>query len=326
MRVPLSWLRAHCRTDLPTAEIVERFDMSGTEVERVERIGPPSPEGFVVGRVLSAEPHPDADRLRVCEVDAGGDPRTIVCGAPNVAEGQTVAVALPGAVMPDGTKLGEAKLRGVKSSGMILAEDELGLGEDHAGIMVLGERPAPGTPLAEVLAVSEEVLELEITPNRPDCLSILGVALELHAVTGGELVAPEEEALESEPPGAVPIEIDPEICRRFSAVAYEDVRIAPSPLWLKARLTAAGQRPISNVVDITNYVMLLTGQPLHAFDTDEIRGGRIVVRQAEPGERIITLDDVERELSPEMVVVCDAEGPSGIAGIMGGQISEVSQK
>ncbi|MBA2506141.1 MAG: phenylalanine--tRNA ligase subunit beta [Thermoleophilaceae bacterium] len=326
MRVPLSWLREHCLTDLPTAAIVERFDLSGTEVARVERFGPPSPEGFVIGKVLKAEQHPDADRLKVCQVDAGGGERTIVCGAPNVAAGQTVAVALPGAVMPDGTKLGEAKLRGVKSSGMILAEDELGIGEDHAGIMVLDDGPAPGTPLTELIPVSEDVLELEITPNRPDCLSVLGVALELSAAAGGELVAPEEEELASEPPSTVPIDIDPEVCRRFTAVAYEDVTIGPSPPWLKARLSAAGQRPISNVVDITNYVMLLTGQPMHAFDTDEIRGGRIDVRRAKPGEKITTLDDVERELTTDMAVVCDAEGPSGIAGIMGGQISEVSEK
>jgi phenylalanyl-tRNA synthetase beta chain len=325
MRVPVSWLRAYCDPPLSTAEIVERFDMTGTEVARVERVGVGSTESFVVGKVLAAERHPEADRLSVCTVDTGAaDPRTIVCGAPNVAAGQTVAVALPGAPMPGGRTLGEAKLRGVVSSGMILAEDEVGVGEDHGGIMVLPEDLPAGAPLAEHLQIADEVLELEITPNRPDCLGVHGVARELHAATEAEL-APLTGADLDPGQGPVAVEIaDPAICLRFTAQAYEGVTVAPSPLWLKARLTAAGQRPISNVVDITNYVMLLTGQPLHAFDLDEVRGGRIVVRRAGAGERMTTLDDVEREFDESMALVCDAEGPSGIAGIMGGQVSEVS--
>ena len=288
------------------------------------------PSGFVVGRVLEAERHPDADRLTVCSVDDGsGEPRTIVCGAPNVAAGQTVAVALPGATMPDGTKLGEAKLRGVRSSGMILAEDEVGIGTDHAGIMVLPDDLAPGDALAGHLPIADEVLELEVTPNRPDVMSVYGVARDLHAVTGAPLAEdPTDE--DAEPSGTdsaadhASVEIDPEICLRFSARVFEDVKVGPSPLWLKQRLMAAGQRPISNVVDITNYVMLATGQPLHAFDLDRVRGGRIVVRRAADGEKMTTLDDVERTFTPDMALVCDAEGPSGIAGVMGGQISEVS--
>src|SRR5215210_314719 len=176
MRIPVSWLRSYCDPGVPAAEVADALTMAGVKLERLHRVGVGSPESFVVGKVLAAERHPGADRLTVCRVDDGaGEPRTIVCGAPNVAAGQTVAVALPGAVMPDGTKLGEATLRGVKSSGMILAEDELGIGEDHAGIMVLDEGLAPGTPLTEIFPVAEEVLELEITPNRPDCLSVLGV-------------------------------------------------------------------------------------------------------------------------------------------------------
>ena len=266
----------------------------------------------------------------MCVVDDGsGEPRTIVCGAPNVAAGQTVAVALPGATMPDGTKLGEAKLRGVRSSGMILAEDEVGIGTDHAGIMVLPDDLAPGAPLAGHLPIADEVLELEVTPNRPDVMSVYGVARDLHAVTGAPLAAdPTDE--DAEPSGTdsaadhASVEIDPETCLRFSARVFEDVKVGPSPLWLKQRLMAAGQRPISNVVDITNYVMLTTGQPLHAFDLDRVRGGRIVVRKAADGEKMTTLDDVERTFTSEMALVCDAEGPSGIAGVMGGQISEVS--
>ena len=188
MRVPVTWLRSYCDPDLTAEKIAERLDLTGTELERIERVGVGDPVGFVVGKVLSAEKHPDADRLSVCAVDDGsGAPRTIVCGAPNVAAGQMVAVALPGAVMPDGTELGEAKLRGVKSSGMILAEDEVGLGPDHDGIMVLPDGLRPGAPLQEALPISDEVLELEITPNRPDCLAVYGVAREVHAATGAPL-------------------------------------------------------------------------------------------------------------------------------------------
>jgi phenylalanyl-tRNA synthetase beta chain len=334
MRVPVAWLRDYCSPDLSTAEIAERFDLTGTEVARIERVGVGDTDGFVIGRVLEAEQHPDADRLTVCKVDVGSaEPEQIVCGAPNVAAGQIVAVARPGALMPDGTKLGRAKLRGVESSGMILAEDEVGISEDHNETMVLDGDLTPGEPLAPHLPITDDVIELEITPNRPDCLSIYGIARELHAATGAPL-APDPTDADADPTSderpatsAVSIEIaDPEICLRFTGRVFEDVKVGPSPLWLKQRLTAAGQRPISNVVDITNYVMLLTGQPVHAFDLDEVRGDKIVVRRAEPGETMTTLDGVERKLDPEMALVCDAEGPSGIAGIMGGQISEVSGK
>src|SRR6185503_11749154 len=291
------------------------------------------PAEFVVGRVLTAEQHPDADRLSVCTVDTGdGEPSTIVCGAPNVAAGQTVAVARPGAVMPDGTKLGKAKLRGIESSGMILAEDEVGIGVEHAGTMELDETLPVGAPLSEHLPIADEVLELEITPNRPDAMAVYGVARDLHAVTTAPL-ALDPSAEDAEPSGDdsaedhASVEIaDPEICLRFTARVFEDVKIGPSPLWLKQRLMAAGQRPISNVVDITNYVMLCVGQPLHAFDLDEVRGRQIVVRRAAAGEKMTTLDDVERTFTGEMALVCDAEGPSGIAGVMGGLISEVSDK
>jgi phenylalanyl-tRNA synthetase beta chain len=331
MRVPLTWLRAYVDPALDAAGIAERLDLTGTELERIEHVGVPSADNFVVGKVLAAEQHPDADRLRVCQVDVGaGEPSTIVCGAPNVAAGQTVPVALPGAVMPDGTKLGKARLRGVESSGMILAEDELGIGDQHSGIVVLDDGLAAGAPLAEALPIADEVLELEITPNRPDCLSVYGIAREVHAATGAPLSG-DPAAAEAEPSGSdsaddhAAVEIaDPEVCLRFTARVFEDVTVGPSPLWLKQRLIAAGQRPISNVVDVTNYVMLLTGQPMHAFDLDKVRGARIVVRRAEQGETMTTLDDVERTFDASMALVCDGDGPSGIAGIMGGQISEVS--
>jgi phenylalanyl-tRNA synthetase beta chain len=333
MRVPVAWLREYCSPDISTAEMAERFDLTGTEIARIERVGVGDTDGFVVGRVVEAEQHPDADRLTVCKVDVGtGEPEQIVCGAPNVAAGQIVAVARPGALMPDGTKLGKAKLRGVESSGMILAEDEVGISEEHSETMVLDGDLKPGEPLAPHLPIADEVIEFEITPNRPDCLSVYGVARELHAATGAPLApdpTDEDIATGDERPATsdVSIEIaDPDICLRFTGRVFEDVKVGPSPLWLKQRLTAAGQRPISNVVDITNYVMLLTGQPVHAFDLDEVRGNQIIVRRAKPGETMTTLDGVERQLDPEMAMVCDAEGPSGIAGIMGGQISEVSDK
>src|SRR3954470_13607426 len=333
MRAPMRWLRAYCDPPVSTGEAGKRLNDAGIELERIDRVGVGALDNFVVGRVLKAEQHPNADRLSVCVVDDGsGDERTIVCGAPNVAAGQTVALALPGAVMPDGTQLGEAKLRGVESSGMILAEDEVGVGEDHDGIMVLAESdnggPAPGTPLIEALQIQDEVLDLAIAPNRPDCLAVYGVARELHALTEAPL-APDPTDEDVEPAatgeGELPqVEIDPEICLRFTVRVFEDVRIGPSPLWLKARLTAAGQRPISNVVDITNYVMLLTGQPLHAFDLDKVRGGRLRVHRAEDGQKMRTLDGVERTLDSTMALISDAEGPTSIAGVMGGEVSEVS--
>ncbi|HEY5287130.1 MAG TPA: phenylalanine--tRNA ligase subunit beta [Solirubrobacteraceae bacterium] len=367
MKVPLNWLREYCSPDLDTAAIEERLTMTGTKVETILHHGVPSVEGFVVGRVLTAEPHPDADRLKVCTVDVGADePAGIVCGAPNVAAGQTVAVALPGARMPDGTKIKAAKLRGVPSGGMILAADELEIDNDHSGIMVLDEMVidaelAPGTPLADVLAISTDVLELEITPNRPDCLGVYGVARELHAATGAPL-APEPwiedlgssgpliagvqnggtspisgegdwtasvlskddapRARGGEAPFAITVEC-PDLCPRFTARVFEDVTIGPSPPWLKARLSTAGQRPINNVVDITNYVMLLTAQPLHAFDLDRVAGAKLTVRRAHDGEQVTTLDGQARTLDGEMVVIEDAEGPTSIAGIMGGERSEV---
>ncbi len=330
MKIPYSWLREYCDPGVGAAEIAERLVMTGTEVERVGSVGPPSADGFVVGKVVAAEQHPDADRLRVCTVDDGEGERTIVCGAPNVAAGQTVAVALPGARMPGGEKLRKAKLRGVASEGMILSASELEVGAGADGILVLDEGIAAGTPLAEVLPLAEPVLELEVTPNRVDCFGVWGVAREVHAISAAPL-ATEPWSEDAEAAGAgevadfasVAVEV-PELCPRFTARVFTDVTVAPSPLWLQARLTAAGQRPINNVVDITNYVMLAIAQPLHAFDLDKVPGGALTVRAAASGEKMTTLDGVERTLDAETVLVCDSEGPTGIAGIMGGQTSEVS--
>jgi phenylalanyl-tRNA synthetase beta chain len=333
MRAPYSWLCSYCDPGLTAEEAADTLSMHSIELERISRVGAPSAEGFVVGHVVSAEKHPNADRLSVCEVDTGDDTRTIVCGAPNVAAGQTVPVALPGAVMPGGQELGRAKLRGVVSDGMILSEAELELGDDASGIVVIasdGGGPQAGTPLTDVIPVSEPVLELEVNSNRVDCFGVYGVARELHAVTGAELAPPpwsdDAEATgegEAADYASVRVEV-PELCPRFTARVFTDVRIGPSPLWLKARLIGAGMRPISNVVDITNYVMLMTAQPLHAFDLDRVPGGEIIVRPARDGETMTTLDGVERRFDADAVLVCDRDGPTGIAGIMGGQVSEVS--
>src|SRR3954449_11710083 len=335
MRAPLEWLAQDCDPGLPVREVEERLTMTGTKVEAVHHHGVDALEHFVVGKVLEHGKHPDADRLSVCRVDVGGGyVAQIVCGAPNVAGGQTVAVARPGAVMPGGTKLGKAKLRGVESEGMILAEDELAIGTEHAGIMVLDELLSNGAELeagallTEILPIATPVLELEITPNRPDCLGIYGVARELHAATGAPLADPPW-ADDPGTPGPVEgaeVRVEcPDLNPRFTARVFEGVKIAPSPPWLKARLMAAGQRPINNVVDITNYVMLEAGHPVHAFDLDRVAGHRLTVRRAREGEQITTLDDQVRTLDHEMVVIEDDDGPTSIAGVMGGARSEVHE-
>lgn len=331
MRVGLEWLAEHCDPGLDARALATRLAMTGTEVDRIHHHGVGNLDAFVVGVVLSTAPHPDADRLTVCTVQiAEGVQTQIVCGAPNVAAGQTVAIARPGAIMPDGTKLRKAKLRGVASDGMILAEDELSISSEHDETIVLtAEGLVAGQPLAGVLPIATEVLELEITPNRPDCLGVYGVAREVHAATGAALGRPpwddDPGSMEPGAGGCVEVVVEAtDLCPRFTARAFEGVTIGPSPIWLKARLTAAGQRPINNVVDITNYAMLLTGQPLHAFDLDRIAGARLVVRRAGDGEEVVTLDGQTRVLDASVCLIADADGPTSIAGVMGGSRSEVS--
>ncbi len=333
MLVPIEWLEEYVQPGMEPGELAERLALTGTEVDRVHEAAPVTDEKLVIGQVTASEKHPDADRLSVCTVDVGaGEPSTIVCGAPNVAAGQTVAVALPGSRLPDGTKIKKSKLRGVASAGMILSERELGLSEEHDGIMVLDEGLEPGSPLSAALPAPGAVLELEITPNRPDCLGIYGVAREVHAATGAPLAAPPwagdpgESSLGQAPAGIEVTVEDSALCPRFTARVFEEVKVGPSPAWLADRLRAAGQRPINNIVDITNYVMLLCGHPLHAFDLDRIAGGRLVVRAARDGEKLVTLDGEERELVAEDCVIADDEGVTSLAGVMGGERSEVSEQ
>ena len=330
MRVPLSWLREYVPIEVPLGELAERLSVASAEVDGVERIGVPEADGnlerFRVGRVLEAEKHPNADRLQLCRVDVGeGEPRQIVCGAWNFGPGATVAVALPGAVLPGGLELERREVRGELSDGMILAEDEVELGPDHAGIMVLADGPEPGTPLVEVLPLVDDVLLLEPTGNRPDLLAVYGVAREVAALFDMPLAdVPGGQSSGHVPEGQVEVEVDDfEACPRYIGRLFENVRIEPSPLWLKSRLLAAGMRPIANVVDVTNYVMLALGNPLHAFDFETLHGGKIVVRRARKGEEMRTLDGVERRLEPEDLLIADTERAIALAGIMGGEETEI---
>ena len=330
MLVPASWLREYCDPPLDTEKLAERLTMTGTKVERISHWGPPSTGHYVVGVIREVEQHANADRLRVCRVDIGqAGLAQIVCGAPNVAAGQTVAVARPGAQLPDGRTLEATSLRGVLSEGMILAEDELGLGHEHTGILVLADGPKPGAALESVLPIDDDVIELEITPNRPDCLGVYGIARELHAASSAPLApAPwtDDRGTLDGDAGGVRIAVEcPDLCPRFTARVFEEVQIGPSPLWLRARLLAAGMRPIANVVDVTNYVMLLTGQPMHVFDLDRVAGARLTIRRGRSGEKLETLDGQTRELDEDLVVIDDADGPTSIAAIMGGARSEVGE-
>jgi phenylalanyl-tRNA synthetase beta chain len=332
-KVPISWLREYVDFDLPVEELARQLLFTSCEVDRVVHRGVPDADGnlglFRVGRVLEAAKHPNADRLQLCHVDVGeGEPRQIVCGAWNFGPGATVPVALPGALLPGSDRpLTEAKLRGEHSRGMILSERELELGSDHTGIMVLDDGPEPGTLLADVFPLSETVLEIETGFNRPDLTAIYGIAREVAALTGAELAPPPgvDPPRVADDPVDVRVE-DLQACPRYDGRLLRDVRIAQSPLWLRARLTAAGMRPISNVVDVTNYVMLALGSPLHAFDRARLAEGRIVVRRARSGEEIRTLDGNLRTLTPDDLVIADARRPVAIAGIMGGEDSEVTDE
>ncbi|MDE3189184.1 MAG: phenylalanine--tRNA ligase subunit beta, partial [Acidobacteriota bacterium] len=324
MKVPMSWLREYADPGATNEEIARRLSISTCEVERIVRRGIADTSGFVVGKVLSAEKHPNADRLQLTIVDVGGRQQQIVCGAWNFGAGATVAVALPGSTLPNGITLERRELRGQMSEGMILAEDEVDLGTDHDGIMLLPDELEAGTPLADVLPLVEDVLEVEITGNRPDLLSIYGLAREVAALFDAPL-APWPGV---DPPRAGDEEVrvdieDRERCPRYLARVFRGVAVGPSPVWLKARILAAGMRPISNVVDVTNYVMLALGSPLHAFDFDTLRGGMVGVRRAHDGEEVRTLDGQLRKLDARDLVIKDGERAIALAAIMGGEETEV---
>jgi phenylalanyl-tRNA synthetase beta chain len=329
MKVPVSWLREYVELTLPIEELARRLVFTSCEVDRITRRGVTDTDGnfghFVVGKVLEAKKHPNADKLQLTKVDVGDrEPRSIVCGAWNFGAGATVAVVTPGAVMPGDFKIEKRKLRGEVSDGMILSERELELGTDHGGIMLLDDELEAGTALGDVLPLGDDVLEIETLYNRPDLTSIYGIAREVAALTGAELgpVPGTDPARDGDEPFALAID-DLDACPRFIARVFRDVTLRESPAWLKGRLMGAGMRPISNVVDITNYVMLALGSPLHAYDADTLRGG-IVVRHAQPGEKLVTLDGTSRDLDPADLVIADHERPIGLAGVMGGENTEVS--
>ena len=333
MRVPLSWLREYVRVDATANEIARRLAISSLEVDRVIDVGVADVGDNLsylrVGNVVEAVKHPNADKLQLCQVDAGeGELRQIVCGAWNFGVGATVAVGLPGVLLPGfPAPLDERPLRGELSRGMILAEDEIGLGSDHAGIMLLPDGIEPGTPLSDVLPVCEQVLDVTPTMNRVDLLSMVGLAREVATLFDGELVP---SAVEDPPilhPQWVEVTVEsPEACPRYIGRVLANVAVGPSPMWLRARLHAAGMRSISNVVDVTNYVMHVYGSPLHAFDRSRLAGGRIAVRHARVGEDVQTLDGILRRVDERDLLITDGEKPVALAAIMGGAESEVTEE
>lgn len=327
MKVSLRWIQEYI--DLPTDdpdELESVLSNLGIEVERVERIEAGF-SGVVVARVLEVGPHPDADKVRIATLDAGGPPTEVVCGAWNFEAGATVAYATVGARLPGGMEVGEKEIRGVMSPGMICSEVELGLGDEAGGILVLDDAHAPpGTDFAQTLPYPDVIFDVSLTPNRPDAMSIHGIARDLGAHYDLPVTMPEISFDEVDTTAArVRIE-EPERCPRFTAREVRDVAVGPAPLWMRLRLRDMGVRPISNVVDVSNYVMLELGQPLHAFDLERIPDETIVVRLAAEGEMLTTLDGVERTLTSEDLVIAGVEEPLGLAGIMGGGDSEVSSE
>jgi phenylalanyl-tRNA synthetase beta chain len=330
MKVPVKWLNEFIDTGLSPAELAHRLTMAGLEAEKITAIGDEWDKVFV-GYVETVARHPDADRLVLATVDAGEHRLTVVTGAPNIAEGQLVPLALAGARLIDGHSEGQVyktlkpgMIRGVRSEGMVCSEKELGLSDEHEGILVLEETAPKGAPLVQWLG--DTVIEFEITPNLVHDFSILGIAREASALTDRPLTLPASYDLDTALLAAedfVTIEA-PDLCARYVAVVIDGVNVGPSPAWMQRRLLAAGVRPINTTVDVTNYVMLEYGQPMHAFDADQLAGGRVIVRRARPGETIETIDHQQRELTPEMLVIADAERAIGIAGVMGGTNSEVT--
>ena len=329
MKAPLSWLRDYVDIDAAPAELAHSLTLAGIEAEGFEVVGEHW-DGVAVGLVTAVEPHPNADRLRLATVDTGDGTAQVVCGAPNVAAGQKIAFAREGATLIDAhtgriSKLKAAKIRGVESRGMVCSERELGLSEEHEGILVLDDDAPLGRPLADYLG--DVIFDFAITPNRPDLLSILGLAREAAAQTGRAAREPDLDYTEGGPAAAskTSVEIlDPDLCPRYIGGVVTGITIGPSPRWLRERLAAYGSRSINNVVDVTNFVMLEMGQPLHAFDYDRLAENRIVVRRARPDEWITTIDGQPRELDADMLVIADAEQPVALAGVMGGEDSEVT--
>jgi phenylalanyl-tRNA synthetase beta chain len=323
LKISYRWLTEWVNTDLSAEQAAERFTLAGLEVDDLAAVAPPL-DGVVVGEIIAVEPHPDADRLRVCRVSGDSEERTIVCGAPNARIGLKAPLATLGTTLPGGLKIKPAKLRGVRSEGMLCSEPELGLGEDAAGLMELPENAPTGKPLAVFLGLDDHVLEIDLTPNRADCLSVRGLARELAALTGASLSVPDMPAVKALTDDRLDIELlSPEDCPRYIGRIIRDVDVhAETPLWMVEALRRSGIRSLGPIVDVTNYVLLELGQPMHAFDLARINGG-IRVRRPEQGERMTLLDGREVELDQDMVLIADHQGPLALGGIMGGEDSAV---
>ena len=326
IKVPVSWLREYVEIPISIDELALKLHMSSTEVKGVER--PWWGEKVRVGRIAKLAKHPNADKLLLATVDYGeGRTKTVVTGATNLVEGAIVPYADEGAEIIDGhtgerSILRGKPMRGIQSEGMVLSSKELGLGEDHEGIRILDRDLPVGAVLREVLG--QTILALEVQPNRPDCLGVVGIGREVSALLGTRLMEPALDRLPERAPKGLDVRIDDEVaCPRFAAALLTGVRIGPSPTWMQERLIAAGMRPIDNVVDITNYVMLELGQPLHAYDHRQLRDGVLVARAARRGETIRTLDGIDRVLPERTLVIADGQRALGIAGILGGEDSEI---
>jgi len=328
MKISLSWLNDYIPIDKESySSIADSLTMVGLEVDSVtDRYD--YLDSVVVGRIVNIKAHPNAEKLKVCDVDIGSRVIQVVCGAPNIYEDMVAPAALQGTRFPEGYVLEKGRIRNELSEGMLCSEAELGLGTDRSGVMILDQKQLTGNKLAKALELSDMVFEIDLTPNRPDCLSIIGIAREIAALQQTTIKYPEISLLDSgnKISDFTSITIKaPELCPRYSARLVFDINIAPSPFWLQNRLMSVGLRPINNIVDITNFVLMETGQPLHAFDFDRLSDHRIVVRQAKKGETFITLDKKEHLLTPDMLMICDGEKPVALAGIMGGHNSEVTE-
>jgi phenylalanyl-tRNA synthetase beta chain len=325
MRVSVNWLKEYVDIEMSPKDLAELLTMSGLEVEAMEPLGH-SLEEIVAARILSVKRHAEADRLFICRMDTGRGEVQVICSAPNLETGAMVPMAMPGTELPNGMTIEASTIRGVRSVGMLLAEDEMGLTDDHTGIMVLPSDLEPGSPVASALSLEDWAFEIALTPNRPDCACVMGVAREIAALTEQRLRRPEIRSKESVTPiedlTHVTIE-DPIGCPRYAAGMVRGVEIKPSPFWMRYRLYVSGIRSISNVVDVTNYVLMEMGQPLHAFDYDRLKENRIVVRRAEEGEIFTTLDGQTHTLNKDVLMICDGQRPVAVAGIMGGLNSEI---
>ncbi len=325
MKFTLNWLKEYIDLDLPVDVVADKLTMLGLEVDNVDELYQEL-EVIKVAKIIDVRPHPDADRLSLCDVTVGEETFQVVCGAPNARPELLTAIALPGSTMPGGLKVKKAAIRGQESSGMLCSEKDLGISEDHSGIMELPDTSSPGQSLPEAISLRDTLIEVDLTPNRPDCTSVIGIAREIAGFTGQKMNLPVKNDLPKLNGEGVPFSVevlDPEDCPRYAARLLKNVSIGPSPWWLRKRLLSIGLRPINNVVDITNLVMLEYGQPLHAFDFDRLGGSKIIVRRARGGEDIVTLDGEKRKLDQKMLLICDAEKPVAIAGVMGGENSEV---